>query len=175
MSIKGYRITIPGERAGTSVRMRFGASPEQIWKEMVQTAHQEERKENLPPIIASDIDGETVELAHSNAIAAGVAEYITFTTCDFASTPLPAAPATIFMNPEYGERLGGDTDLEPLYKRIGDFFKQKCLGYTACVLTGNMEMSRRIGLRSQRRVPFFNGPIECRMVVFDKLYPGSFE
>jgi putative N6-adenine-specific DNA methylase len=76
------------------------------------------------------------------------------------------------MNPEYGERMGAEQDLEPLYSRIGDFLKQKCTGYTGCVLTGNMEMSRKIGLRSVRRVPFYNGPIECRLVVFD-LYEGS--
>ncbi len=172
MAVKGYRITIPGERAGTSVRQRFGASPEQIWKDMVATAHANENTTGLPPIIATDIDHEAVETAHDNAIAAGVAQHITFNTCDFASTRLPPAPGTIFLNPEYGERLGSGTDLEPLYSRIGDFFKQKCTGYTGCVLTGNMEMSRRIGLRSIKRIPFFNGPIECRMVVFD-LYEGS--
>jgi 23S rRNA G2445 N2-methylase RlmL len=172
MAVKGYRITIPGERAGTSVRQRFGASPEQIWKEMVATAHANERKTDLPPILATDINPETVEAAHDNAIAAGVAQYITFATCDFAATRLPPAPGVIFLNPEYGERLGNETDLEPLYSRIGDFFKQKCAGYTGCVLTGNMEMSRKIGLRSIKRIPFFNGPIECRMVVFN-LYEGS--
>jgi 23S rRNA (guanine2445-N2)-methyltransferase / 23S rRNA (guanine2069-N7)-methyltransferase len=172
MAIKGYRITIPGERAGVSVRQRFGASPEQIWKEMVATAHASEIKSGLPPIIATDINPEAVEAAHDNAIAAGVAQYITFGTCDFAATRLPPAPGVIFINPEYGERLGSETDLEPLYTRIGDFFKQKCTGYTGCVLTGNMEMSRKIGLRSIKRIPFFNGPIECRMVVFD-LYEGS--
>jgi 23S rRNA (guanine2445-N2)-methyltransferase / 23S rRNA (guanine2069-N7)-methyltransferase len=172
MAIKGYRITIPGERAGVSVRQRFGASPEQIWKEMVATSHANEIKSGLPPIIATDINPEAVEAAHDNAIAAGVAQYITFGTCDFAATRLPPAPGVIFINPEYGERLGSETDLEPLYTRIGDFFKQKCAGYTGCVLTGNMEMSRKIGLRSIKRIPFFNGPIECRMVVFN-LYEGS--
>jgi len=171
MAVKGYRITIPGERAGVSVRQRFGASPEQIWKELVATSHANENK-NLPPIIATDINPEAVEAAHDNAIAAGVAQYITFGICDFAATRLPPAPGVIFLNPEYGERLGSETDLEPLYARIGDFFKQKCTGYTGCVLTGNMEMSRKIGLRSIKRIPFFNGPIECRMVVFD-LYEGS--
>jgi 23S rRNA (guanine2445-N2)-methyltransferase / 23S rRNA (guanine2069-N7)-methyltransferase len=171
MAVKGYRITIPGERAGVSVRQRFGASPEQIWKEMVTTSHANENK-NLPPIIATDINPEAVEAAHDNAIAAGVAQYITFGICDFAATRLPPAPGVIFINPEYGERLGSETDLEPLYARIGDFFKQKCTGYIGCVLTGNMEMSRKIGLRSIKRIPFFNGPIECRMVVFD-LYEGS--
>ena len=172
MALKGYRITIPGESAGTSVRQRFGASPEQIWKDMVATSRSQERREGVPPIIATDIDPEAVETARMNAIAAGVSEYITFGTCDFAATKLPPPPGVIFMNPEYGERMGEGQDLEPLYARIGDFFKQKCSGYTGCVLTGNMEMSRKIGLRSTKRIPFFNGPIECRMVVFD-LYEGA--
>ena len=172
MAIKGYRQMIVGERAGASVRQRFGASPDQIWKDMVATARAQERKVGLPPIIATDINPEAVETAQMNAIAAGVSEYITFGQCDFAATRLPPPPGVIFMNPEYGERLGEGQDLEPLYGRIGDFLKQKCIGYTGCILTGNMEMSRKIGLRSVRRVPFYNGPIECRMVVFD-LYEGS--
>ena len=172
VALKGYRQTIPGETAGASVRQRFGASPEQIWKDMVITARAQERKQGLPPIIATDISSEAVETARMNAIAAGVSEYITFGECDFAATKLPPPPGVIFMNPEYGERLGEGQDLEPLYSRIGDFLKQKCTGYTGCILTGNMEMSRKIGLRSVRRVPFFNGPIECRMVVFN-LYEGT--
>jgi len=172
MALKGYRQTIPGEHAGTSVRQRFGASPEQIWKDRVSVARAQECKTGLPPIIATDIDPEAVETARMNAIAAGVSEFITFGECDFAATKLPPPPGVIFMNPEYGERMGEGQDLEPLYNRIGDFLKQKCAGYTGCILTGNMEMSRKIGLRSVRRVPFFNGPIECRMVVFN-LYEGS--
>ena len=174
MAIKGYRITIPGERAGASVRQRFGASPEQIWKEMVLTAREQERKAGLPPIIATDISAEAIETAHMNAIAAGVAEHITFYECDFAETKMPPAPGTVFLNPEYGERLGAGMDLEPLYSRIGDFFKQKCAGYTGCVFTGNMEMSRKIGLRSSKRIPFYSGPLDCRLIVFD-LYEGSAE
>ncbi len=172
MALKGYRITIPGESAGTSVRQRFGATPEQIWKDMVATARSRERTTDVPPIIATDIDPEAVETARMNAIAAGVSEYITFGECDFAATRLPPPPGVIFMNPEYGERMGEGEDLEPLYSGIGDFFKRKCAGYTGCVLTGNMEMSRKIGLRSSKRIPFFNGPIECRMMVFD-LYAGG--
>jgi len=174
MALKGYRITIPGERAGTSVRQRFGASPEQIWKEMVLTARQQERKAGLPPIIATDISEEAIETAHMNAIAAGVAEHITFGTCDFADTELPPPPGVVFLNPEYGERLGAGMDLEPLYSRIGDFFKQKCTGYTGCVFTGNMEMSRKIGLRSSKRIPFYSGPLDCRLIIFD-LYEGNTE
>jgi len=199
MAIKGYRRMIPGEKAGVSVRQRFGATPEQIWKDMVAVARQQERRENLPPIIATDVSEDVVETAHLNAIAAGVAEYMTFGTYDFADTRLPPPPGVIFMNPPYGERLaaGAAVDaadltadaavdapdapaeepvpgepLDELYGRIGDFLKQKGAGYTGCVFTGNMELSRRIGLRSSRRITFYNGPIECRLIVFD-LYEGD--
>ncbi|MCL2105108.1 MAG: THUMP domain-containing protein [Kiritimatiellaeota bacterium] len=172
MALKGYRIAIPGESAGTSVRKRFSASPEQIWKEMVFNARSQERRTGIPPIIATDISADAIEEAHMNAIAAGVAEHITFYECDFRQTKMPPAPGVVFLNPEYGERLGADTDLEPLYSGIGDFFKQKCTGYTGCVFTGNMEMSRKIGLRSSKRIPFYSGPLDCRLIVFD-LYEGS--
>lgn len=183
MALKRYRQTIPGERAGPSVRQRFGASPEQIWKDMVVTARSQERTQGLPPIIATDVSEEAIETAHLNAIAAGVSEHITFDVCDFAATKLPPPPGVILMNPPYGERLesGAVSDavsdenhaahsgeaLAPLYGRIGDFLKQKGAGYVGCVLTGNMELSRKVGLRSTKRVPFFNGPIECRLIVFD--------
>ena len=195
MALKGYKQMIPGERAGTSVRMRFGATPEQIWKEKVAIARTQERKVGLPQIIATDVDEEAIETAHLNAIAAGVSEHITFSVCDFAATKLPSPPGVVFLNPPYGERLTSgaryrdedseepetteDTttepageELEPLYGRIGDFFKQKATGYTGCVFTGSMELSRKIGLHSSKRIPFYNGPLECRLLVFD-LYEGT--
>ena len=54
----------------------------------------EEKKEGLPPIIATDISPEAVDNAHSNAIAAGVSQCITFKACDFADTPVPESDAS---------------------------------------------------------------------------------
>ena len=173
MDVKGYTTLIPGEKASETnlpTRRRFGASPEEIWKSMVAKAKADEKKSGLPPIIANDIDPAMTEIASLNAIAAGVAGAITFSTCDFTKTPLPPAPATIFMNPEYGKRMGADEDLVPLYRGSGDFLKQRCPGYIAGVLTGSPELSHEVGLKTSRRVPFFNGPIECRMLVYDKLF-----
>jgi len=39
-------------------------------------------------------------------------------------------------------------------------------------LTGNFDLAKRVGLRTNRRIPFFNGPIECRLLEYD-LYEGS--
>lgn len=167
-SVKGYRHIIPGEKAPkVAPRQRFGASPEQIWKEIVLQARSEERQEGLPPIIATDISPEAIENAHTNAIAAGVAQYITFRACDFAETPIPAGKGCVFFNPEYGIRLGDPVELAPIYERIGTFLHEKCSGWTGGLITGNPDLARCVNLFYQTRIPFFNGPIDCRLFIYD--------
>ena len=170
-SIKGYNHIIPGESAPTvAPRQHVGASPEQIWKEMVLDAKSKEVKDNLPPIIATDISPEAVENAHSNAINAGVAQYITFKACDFGDTEVPqdGSKGAVFFNPEYGIRLGTYEELAPVYTRIGTFMNEKCRGYTGGLITGNPDLARLVDLYYKTRVPFFNGPIDCRLFI----YPG---
>ena len=168
-SIKGYSRIIPGETAPRiAPRQHIGASPEQIWKEIVLDAKNEEVTEGTPKIIATDISPEAVENAHTNAIAAGVAPYIEFKDCDFAETPIPQDKGCIFFNPEYGIRLGTVEELAPIYERIGTFMNEKCAGWTGGLITGNPDLARLVNLYYKTRVPFFNGPIDCRLFI----YPG---
>ena len=168
-SIKGYSRIIPGETAPRiAPRQHIGASPEQIWKEIVLDAKNEEVTEEIPKIIATDISPEAVENAHTNAIAAGVAPYIEFKDCDFAETPIPQDKGCIFFNPEYGIRLGTVEELAPIYERIGTFMNEKCAGWTGGLITGNPDLARLVNLYYKTRVPFFNGPIDCRLFI----YPG---
>ena len=167
-SIKDYTRIIPGEFAPTvAPRQRAGASPEQIWKEMMLEAKSKETTENLPRIIATDISPEAVENAHTNAIAAGVAPYIEFKACDFAETPVPQSLGTIFFNPEYGIRLGDPKELAPVYERIGTFMNEKCRGWTGALITGNPDLARLVNLYYRTRIPFFNGPIDCRLFLYE--------
>ena len=169
-SIKGYTNIIPGESAPTvAPRQRAGATPEQIWKELVLEAKAKEKTEDLPRIIATDISPEAVENAHSNAIAAGVAPYIEFKACDFAETPIPETSSlgTIFFNPEYGIRLGDPKELAPVYERIGTFLNEKCRGWTGALITGNPDLARLVNLYYKTRVPFYNGPIDCRLFLYE--------
>ena len=68
----------------------------------------------------------------------------------------------IVSNPPYGERIGEEAEMETLYKTIGDTLKTNFQGYNAFVFTGNLEAAKSIGLKPARRVPLFNGPIDCR-------------
>ncbi|MBI0398325.1 THUMP domain-containing class I SAM-dependent RNA methyltransferase [Cyclobacterium marinum] len=125
------------------------------------------------PIIASDISERAINASKANARQAGVAEYIQFEVCDFREATIPEADkGAVFFNPEYGERLGEEDELELTYREIGDFMKKSCAGYTGLVFTGNLDLGKRIGLKPKRRIPFYNGTIDCRLLVFE-LYKGS--
>ena len=169
-SVKDYGRIIPGETAPrVAPRQRFGASPEQIWKEMVLDVESEEKKDGIPRIIATDISPEAVDYAHSNAIAAGVAQYIEFAECDFAGTNIPqdGEKGCVFFNPEYGIRLGTTEELTPVYERIGTFLSEKCQGWTGALITGNPDLAKCVNLCYKEKVPFFNGPIDCRLFVYE--------
>lgn len=168
MDIKGYSEIIPNERAPLSApRQRFGASPEQIWKDMILESAQNERQDDMPQIIATDISPEAVQNAQLNAHAAGVSQYINFKSCDFGDTPVPPEKGCVFFNPEYGIRLGDPVELGSVYHRIGTFMNEKCEGYTGAVLTGNPELAKQIPLEYAVRIPFYNGPIDCRLIIFN--------
>lgn len=123
-------------------------------------------------IIASDLSLEALSAARTNAKNAGVEHLITFEKCDFRDTDIPENGGVVFLNPEYGERLGDEKELEVIYSYIGDFFKQKCSGYMGYVFTGNLKLAKKIGLRAKRRVEFFNGKIDSRLLEYE-LYAGS--
>ena len=130
-------------------------------------------KDSTIQIIASDYSDRAIENAKKNAIAAGVEKLIQFSVCDFELTKVPENETGIMMiNPEYGERMGEETELEETYGRIGDFMKQKCGGYFGYVFTGNLDLAKKIGLKAKRRIEFYNSTIDCRLLEYE-LYNGT--
>ncbi len=124
-------------------------------------------------IIATDFSDMALANARKNAIAAGVVDLIEFSMCDFAATPMPKGRGGVmFMNPEYGERLGNETELEATYARIGDFMKKECGGYFGYIFTGNLDLAKKIGLKAKRRIEFYTSTIDCRLMEYE-LYEGS--
>ncbi len=145
------------------------------WREARRDAGKLKRPKErgpVPRIVASDHDPSAIDAARRNARAAGVEQHIEFVECDFADTPLGDEPGIIIMNPEYGERMGQAADLAETYARIGDFFKQRCAGWTGFVFTGSKELAGKIGLRAASKRPFMNAKIECRLLGYE-MWEGS--
>lgn len=145
---------------------------EEAWSRLIDEAEDAENPEIKGRIIATDHDPEAIEAAKDNARIAGVGDFIEFGVCDFADTEVPEGPGVVMLNPEYGERLGEEKALEPVYKRIGDFFKQSCGGKAGFIFTGNSRLAKCVGLRTKRRRIFFNAKIECRLLEYE-LYAGT--
>ena len=124
-------------------------------------------------IIATDISEDAINISRINAGAAGVTDLIEFKVCDFEETFVPEnGNGIVFFNPEYGERLGDEIELEKIYARIGDFMKKKCKGYSGYVFTGNFNLAKKIGLKAKRKIEFYNGKIDCRLLEYE-LYSGT--
>lgn len=124
-------------------------------------------------IIATDISADAINISKINAAAAGVEDYIEFNVCDFQATKIPEKDnGVIFFNPEYGDRLGDEKELQITYSLIGDFMKKKCKGYSGYVFTGNLDLAKKIGLKANRRIEFYTSKIDCRLLEYE-LYPGT--
>lgn len=166
------RDMAPGLGRASFGFMHLRGFPKALWKKIHQEAEAKVRESTGQRIIATDIHPRTVEAAQKNAAAAGVERDIGFAVCDFAKTPIPKGKGVIMLNPPYGERMGEVQKLAATYRRIGDFFKRQGQGYTGYIFTGNLGLAKKVGLRTRRRIPFFNSNIECRLLEYD-LYEGS--
>ncbi|HEV8322804.1 MAG TPA: THUMP domain-containing protein [Myxococcota bacterium] len=125
-----------------------------------------------PWIEGSDHDARALAQARAGAAAAGPAITVRWTERaldDVAPPPAGegAGPGVLLTNPPYGARQGDTESLRPLYRRLGDVLKQRFAGWTAFVLTGNVALAKEVGLRPSRRIPLFNGALECRLLRFD--------
>ncbi len=144
-----------------------------FYKKLKNKITSERRTKIDAPIIASDISQRAIDNTLLNATAAEVSSYIQLECTSFENTSLPQSQkGVVFLNPEYGERLGDTDDLAKTYSDIGDFFKQKCSGYWGYVFTGNIPLSKKIGLRTKSKHTFYNSKIECKLLEYE-LYEGS--
>jgi len=113
------------------------------------------------PIYGCDIDPAMVRAAEANLGAAGVLDCVRLKRADALTVEAPAAAGILVSNPPYGVRL---QQAEPaaFYRTLGDALKQRFAGWSAWLLSADPELPRRIGLKASRRIPLYNGPLECR-------------
>ncbi|MDX5421732.1 MAG: methyltransferase, partial [Hymenobacteraceae bacterium] len=140
---------------------------EMIWKTAEAKAVDAPRAQ----IIGYDIDADYVDAAWNNIENAGLEKVIKVKEANFFETKAPAESGVVVMNPPYNERIVSE-DINLLYKNIGDTLKNNYQNFDAFVFTGNLDAAKNIGLRTSRRIPLYNGAIECRLLKFE-LYRGS--
>ena len=171
---------VPGLLRDNFAFMHLKTFDRKAWEQMRQEAEKLFKQtiadftNQMPKIIATDQDPTAISAARQNAVQAGVAGLIRFEVADFRDTELPdpGEHGIVILNPPYGERLGEEEHLADLYRQMGDFFKQRCAGYWGYIFTGNLKLSKQVGLRTRQRMEFMNAKIESRLLEYE-LYTGK--
>lgn len=119
-----------------------------------------------PMLFGSDRDARQVRRAEKTLYALGLEECVKFETADVLSRRAPAPAGILLSNPPYGVRLESAESMADFYPKLGSALKQQFTGWTAYLFTADLEMPKRIGLKPSRRIPLFNGSLECRLYEF---------
>ncbi|HVF64708.1 MAG TPA: THUMP domain-containing protein [Casimicrobiaceae bacterium] len=144
-----------------------------VWQRIRQRAVDRARPApSAPSIFASDTSPRAIALATSNAQRAKVGEWITFERADVLTRQAPSPSGTLVANPPYGVRVSDTERLDVFYPKLGDALKTHFAGWHAWLLTGDPALAKAIRLKPARRIPLYNGAIECRFVSFP-LVAGS--
>jgi putative N6-adenine-specific DNA methylase len=155
-----------------------------VWQELWEEAKAQQRAPTAP-VFGSDVAFRMVDFAQRNATRAGVAHAVQLRGGDaLQRLPPTDVPGVMLVNPPYGERIetagvagrsqggreraqvdeGGD-----FFNQLAAHWKRHYAGWTAWVLTPDFKLPTRMRLKETRRVPMWNGPIECRLFRFDMI------
>ena len=118
---------------------------------------------NAVSIFASDHAAAAIGKARSNAHAAKVEHWIDMQQADVLTRPAPAASGVLVTNPPYGVRLADQEKLAAFYPKLGDALKARFDGWNAWLFTGDLRLAKLIHLKAARRIPLYNGALECRL------------
>ncbi|MEY3670228.1 MAG: hypothetical protein RL258_1624, partial [Pseudomonadota bacterium] len=135
----------------------------------------EERLKDLSlRVVGRDLDGQAIKAAQANAVRAlplAIAEKIVWEQGDFAHAQAPATAGLLVTNPPYGERLEivGMDDT----RQFSEVLKRHYAGWTAWVLSHDLKFDSTIRLKAARRMPVFNGDLECRWMRFDMVHGSA--
>lgn len=142
------------------------------WKKLKQTATSRQLERTFQSIYGSDLYGSALAHARHNLAAAGLAECVTLKQANVLEISPPAETGILVSNPPYGMRIGDQQELAVFYPQLGNVLKQRFSGWRAFLLTADPMLPKTIRLTPSRRIPLFNGALECRLLEY-RLVAGS--
>ena len=149
--------------------MRWRDFDRTLWNDIKAEAQKKIQPQECE-IFGSDMSVRAIQSSAENIRRAGLKDEITLRQSKFEDTSFDG-PGMMVSNPPYGERLMHN-DIVSLYKSIGNTLKNNYLGFDAWIITSDFQALKHVGLHPNRKIPMFNGPLECRFAHFE-IYEGS--
>ena len=142
------------------------------WDALREKAYATENNSIKTCIYGSDLRGDALQLARANLDELDLADNVSLKQANVFEMPAPAPSGIIVTNPPYGVRMEDRDALAAFYPQLGDALKKRFSGWTAYILSSDMQLAKGIGLSASKRTPLFNGALECRLFEY-KLVSGS--
>lgn len=115
-----------------------------------------------------DISKDNVWVAIVNLRSSGFFDKIQVTKQDFMEATPEVLPNLVVCNPPHGGRLDTPERLQPLYRALGEFLKQKLAKPArAFVFTSSLELSKEVGLKPKQRHVIKLSGTDCRLLEYD--------
>ena len=137
-----------------------------LWKKLQHEAETQIRPAPAS-ISGSDNDRHMIRAAVANAQAAEVDTFIRFEVKDAQDTRPNGEGGILISNPPYGVRLAEVQALQALYPQLGAWLKQHYAGWLAGMFTGDRDMPKFMRLSPKRKIPLYNGNLDCRLFLMD--------
>lgn len=158
----------PGEFAFERLR-GFDAG---LWRALRKSAAATRLPADTLPIWGSDLSADAVARAGQNLAHAGLDDLVSLARADILACAAPQPTGILIANPPYGERLGELDELAAFYPKLGTALKRNFAGWDCWFLSADTRLPKLIGLKPMRKIPLYNGPLECRLYGF-RMVSGS--
>lgn len=143
--------------------------PARMWKTEREDASASVKDLKLE-IFASDISREAVKSAVSNAERAGVADRIVFQKKPLDEFSTKNKFGCMICNPPYGERMNKKTEVDKLYREMGEVFA-KLDSWSYFILTAREDFENYFGLQSNKNRKLYNGKIKTYLFQYYGKFP----
>jgi RNA methylase family protein len=158
-------------RRAPGLMRRFGFEKLKIFDAALWKKLQHEAETQIRPapaaISGSDNDRYMIRAAVANAQAAEVDTFIRFEVKDAQDSRPNGEGGILISNPPYGVRLAEVQALQALYPQLGAWLKQHYAGWLAGMFTGDRDMPKFMRLSPKRKIPLYNGNLDCRLFLMD--------
>ncbi|WP_425485916.1 THUMP domain-containing protein [Achromobacter pestifer] len=142
------------------------------WRDLKDDARSRILPQLDAPLIGYDLDPQAIEFAQNNAERAWLtADSIRFEVGDARQISAPADHGWIVTNPPYGERMLTEQDAD-LWRDWATCLKHNFAGWQLHVITSDMTLPNQMRLKPKRRVPLYNGALDCRLFGFELVAAG---
>lgn len=130
-----------------------------LWDQVREGAKSSIKKGEMQ-LIGYDINERVLRTARRNAEKAGVQNYIDFQKLDFKDFSSKRKYGYIITNPPYGERIGEKSEVELLYKKLGNL-KENLNTWDFNVLTSYLGFEKLFGRKATKNRKLYNGRLLC--------------